>query len=323
MSSVVKPWKAYAALLIVYLVWGTTLGFIRIGVNTLPWALLPCIRFLTAGLLLTGFSLLHGERLPQAAEMKKHAIAGGLLFFAGNSMVCWAVKHISTGLGGLMVATTPFWMVWLSSVLPPRERVSPMAMIGISIGFIGMMILLSPQWMQPSHSSLLFWLSVLVAILNTFFWSLGSIYVRKNPTPASLLMTVGLQNLFGGLLLLPVCAWTIPDWRAVHWSASAIVAILYLILMGTVLAMPCYLYVLRQMPVSVSSTFAYVTPVITVFFGWLFLREGLTPLTLVGMVVILIGVIVVQWVNQYQAQIRLAESRPQSSSALLQEASES
>lgn len=199
-----------------------------------------------------------------------------------------------------MVATTPFWMIWLSSVMPPKEKVSPIAIGGILIGFIGMLILLSPQLTQPSHTPPIFWWSVLAMLVNTFFWAFGSIVVRKNPSSDSLFMTVGLQNLAGGLVLIPVCLLTVPDWNAIQVSIHTTWALTYLVVMGTMIATPCYLYVLRALPVSVSSTFAYVTPVLTVFFGWLFLKETLTPLTLIGMGVILTGVIVVQWVNQHQ-----------------------
>jgi drug/metabolite transporter (DMT)-like permease len=111
-------WKAYAALLMVYLVWGTTIGSIRLGVDSMPWLMLPCLRFLTGGILLVAFSLLKGERLPAWDELRSQILAGLLLFVGGNTIVCWAVGHIPTGIGGLMVATTPFFMIGLGSPHP-------------------------------------------------------------------------------------------------------------------------------------------------------------------------------------------------------------
>jgi drug/metabolite transporter (DMT)-like permease len=298
--------RAYLALLIVYLVWGTTIGAMHIGIESFPTLMLPCLRFLLAGSLLTGFCLLKGERLPAPGALKEHAIIGLLLFVGGNSIVCWSIKHITTGLGGLLVGTTPFWMIWLSSVLPPREKIEPVAMLGIGIGFIGMAILLSPQLSHWGSTTPLFWLSVLVMSLNVFCWSLGSIYARKHPTPDSLLMSVGLQNLLAGLMLIPVALITVHDWNAVHPTASSWGALAYLVLMGTMAATPCYLYVLQTLPVSVSSTFAYVTPVLTVFFGWLFLHESVPSTTWIGAAVILSGVLVVQWVAQRRAAVSSA-----------------
>ncbi|HEY9746637.1 MAG TPA: EamA family transporter [Oculatellaceae cyanobacterium] len=290
--------KAYLALFAVYVIWGTTFGSIKVGVDSIHWALLPMIRFSLAGLLLIAFCLLRGEKLPSWQDVKTNFIIGALIFFGGNSAVCWAVKHMTTGLGGLMVATTPFWMLWLSSILPPREKIPPAALVGLMIGFIGMLILLSPNLTHLESTDPLFWIGVLVMLGNTFSWSLGAIYARKRQTASSLLMNVGLQNLAAGLLLIPVCLLTVHDWSAIHPTQQSLVALAYLILVGSIAATPCYLYVLQTLPVSISSTFAYVTPVLTVIFGWLFLGEPMTPTIFAGSVVIVSGVLVVQWVNQ-------------------------
>ena len=293
--------KAYLALVAVYIIWGTTFGSIRIGVDSLPWALLPMIRFSVAGLILLTFCLLRGEKLPPWRDIRVNAIAGALIFFGGNSAVCWAVKHMTTGLGGLMVATTPFWMLWLASVIPPKEKITPSALLGLIIGFVGMLILLSPNFTHLESTSSLFWMGVLVMLGNTLCWSLGAIYARKHRAQSSsLLMNVGLQNLTAGFLLIPVCLLTIKDWATIHPTAQSLTALSYLILVGSIAAMPCYLYVLQVLPVSISSTFAYVTPVLTVIFGWLFLGESITPTIFAGSAIIISGVLVVQWVGQRQ-----------------------
>jgi drug/metabolite transporter (DMT)-like permease len=299
MNNSPSTFKAYAAIFTVYIVWGTTLGAMRIGVETIPTALLPCLRFTIAGLILLAFCLLRGEKIPNRQEIRTHFIVGALLFSFSNALAAWTVQHMSTGLSGLLVATTPFWMLWLSSRIPPRERIAPQAILGIAIGFLGMFILLLPQLSNIGNTSLLFWASVIVSIVTTFFWSVGSIYARKHPTPtSSLLMSIGLQNLFAGLLLVPFCLLTVDNWQAIHPSAASLMALGHLIVLGTIAATSCYLYTLKNMPISVTSTFAYVTPVITVLFGWLFLHEPLTSPTIIGSAVILSGVMVVQWFGQ-------------------------
>lgn len=290
------------ALVAVYIIWGTTFGAIHIGVESMPWAFLPLVRFGIAGLLLLVFCLLRGEKLPAWRDIRINIVSGLLIFLGGNSAVCWAVKHMSTGLGGLMVATTPFWMLWLASILPPKEKITPTALLGLIIGFIGMVVLLSPNFIHLESTSPMFWMGILVMLVNTFCWSLGAIYIRKHPTrQSSLLMNVALQNLAAGLTLIPVCFLTIPDWHAIHPTSQSLVALAYLILVGSAAATPCYLYTLKTLPVAVSSTFAYVTPVLTVIFGWLFLGEAITPTIFVGSTIILSGVLVVQWVGQRQA----------------------
>lgn len=306
MTQKLLSWKPYLALLTVYLVWGTTAGTIKLGVATLPPALLPCLRFTLAGILLVAFCLLKGERLPNWPELKKHFIIGILLFFGGNSIICWTVKYVSTAFGGILVATTPLWMVWLSSILPPREKIPMLSLAGILIGFLGMAILLSPQLIHPAHTTSMFWICIICLLLMTFSWSFGSIYARKHTTTSSLLMSVGLQNLFAGLAMLPVCWATIPNWNTIHPSPMSVGALAYLVLFGTITATPCYLYVVKTMPVSVSSTFAYVTPVLTMMFGWLFLAEPVTNTMIIGASVILAGVILVQYINRNWASQKRA-----------------
>lgn len=298
MSERLSAWKPYLALLAVYVIWGTTTGAIRLGVDSIPSAVLPCARFLLAGGLLTSFCLLKGDRLPNRKDFKTHAIIAFLLFFAGNSIVCWTVKHMTTGFGSVLVATTPLWMTLLSAILPPRERIPGLSLLGILIGFAGMLILLSPQLTHLNHTTAVFWLCMAGLAVMTFCWALGSIYVRKHATGDSLLMSVGIQNLLAGLMLLPVCGWSVPDWSAIHPTAASVTALFYLVFFGTIVATPCYFYVLKALPVSVSSTFAYVTPVITVLFGAAFLSETVTPTMVTGAVVILSGVALVQFMNR-------------------------
>lgn len=300
MAERTSTWKPYAALLAVYLIWGTTSGAIRLGVDTIPSAVLPCVRFLSAGCLLVLLSLLRGESFPSLRHLKIHAMSGFLLFFAGNSIVCWTVKYIGTGFGSVLVATTPLWMTLLSALVPPRERISALSWLGIMIGFLGMVVLLSPHLVHPLQSTPVFWWCMAGLAIMTFCWAVGSVYARRNPTPDSLFMSVGLQNLAAGLMLMPICFWTAPEWWG-SWqsiSTTSVWALLYLIVFGTMLATPCYLYVLKTLPVSVSSTFAYVTPVLTVIFGGLFLKENITPAMVLGAIVILSGVALVQFMNR-------------------------
>lgn len=291
-------WKPYLALLAVYVIWGTTTGSIRLAVDSIPSSLMPCVRFIIAGVLLIGFSLFKGEAMPRWKDIKINAITGFLLFFMGNTIVCWTVKHMTTGFGSVLVATTPLWMTLLSAILPPREKISGLSLLGIMIGFVGMLILLSPQLTHLQDTSTTFWLCMAGLAVMTFCWALGSIYARKHPTNTSLLMSVGIQNLVAGLALIPVSLLEVQDWSAIHPTSSSLIALVYLILFGTMIATPCYLYVIKTLPVSVSSTFAYVTPVLTVVFGHFFLGEAITPAMVVGAAVILSGVALVQFINR-------------------------
>lgn len=289
--------KTWGAMLAVYIIWGTTLGSMRIGVATIPPELLVCIRFTTAGFLMTFYCLaIRKEPIPLLTEIGKQSLIGFLLFCVGNAMSTWAIQYMPTGLAGIMVATTPFWMVGLSAVFPPQERIKPLVMLGIFIGFVGMIILLSPQLIHPHDFTPMSLVAIGIMLATAFFWSVGSVYARKQTLTSSIPLSVGLQNLVAGILLMPLCFAMHAE--APNASLASIGALSYLIVFGTIVATPCYFYVLKNLPVSVTSTFAYVTPILTVIFGILFLGESLTPPIIIGSLVILTGVMLVQFLNQ-------------------------
>ncbi len=193
-------------------------------------------------------------------------------------------------------------MIGLAAITPPKETITRIVALGLLIGFIGILVLLSPKLLIPLKLTGAFWPSIISLILMSFFWASGSIYARKHASRIPLLMSVGIQNAFAGLLLMPVCYLTIQPFH-VEPSTSSIIALLYLIVFGTMISIPCYQYVLKHLPVSLASTFAYVTPVLTVLFGWVFLGEELAMTTVIGMGIILLGVGLVQ-----QQTLRKAKS---------------
>lgn len=301
-----KDIRAYLALVVVCLVWGTTFGSVHLASDSFPPAMIVCLRFTIAGLLLIGFSLLRGDAFPTGATLKRHLMVGFLLFFAGNSFVAWAVRYVPTGLGATLIATNPFWMIWLSSLLPPREKIHPTAFLGLIVGFIGILILLSPKLTSHYPVSPLFWATLVGILAMTFFWSLGSIYARKHPAPEAVMMGIGVQNLFAGILLMPV-TWLTWQPTEFHPQWQGLLALAHLILLGTIVAVPSYMYVLKRLPVSVSSMFSYVTPVVSIAFGWWVFGEPVTPITILGTGIILAGVALVQWVNQQQQAAHAAQ----------------
>lgn len=287
---------SYLSLIVVYLVWGTTFCAIRFGVDSIPPQLFLCLRFLIAGILLLGGCLLSGQRLPALKTWGAQALIGILMLFLGNSVVCWAVQHIPTGLGAMLMATTPFWMMGLSAVIPPRERIQPLALLGMLLGFLGLVTLFLPQMQHgATDATLSYWLSAAAVMAMAFFWALGSILAKRLPEDphTSLWMAIGIQNLTVGLLFVPLC-FILPGSFAVVPSVSSLAGLTYLILASSVVATACYLHVLKSLPVSIASTFAYVTPVITITIGVVFLHESFSPAMLAGMALTLMGVVLIQ-----------------------------
>ena len=296
--------KAYLALFAVYLAWGTTFGAMHIGLSDFPPFVFACQRFLIAGVLMIGFCLLKGEALPSAFAVKRNVITGTLMFACSNAVAFWTLQYFSTGFAGLMVALHPFWMVALTAILPPRETVKPMALLGLMVGFMGLSILLLPELTRPQAYNPMLLPCVLITLCTGLTWALGSIYMRKNPVSSSVLMSVGLQNLSAGLILIPVNL-LMGNNPLMATGVHGLAALIYLVVVGSLIGMTCYQYMMEKLPVPISSTFAYVTPLITITVGWLILGESVSPMMLLGGLIILAGVYIVQTVSHKKLQPQL------------------
>ncbi|MBX2861069.1 MAG: EamA family transporter [Vampirovibrio sp.] len=283
--------KAYLALITVCIAWGTTFPAMHIGLEFLTPDVLSAQRFTLAGLILLAICAVRREPLPSKISVKRNFIIGTLLLFIGNAATCWALQYIPTGLAAAIVAMNPFWMVFLAVVFPPRERVTLIGVTGLVIGFTGMMILLSPQLSQSTTGNVspMFWFAIGTQLLTGLSWSIGTVYSKKAPAQASVMMANGMQNLFSGVMLIPVC-FLFNHNPFIMPSAPGAMSVLYLIVVGTLIGLNCYLYMMERLPVTAASTFAYITPIVTTIVGAVVLKEVVGWPQAIGMAVVLTGV---------------------------------
>ena len=304
--------KIAAALGVIYLVWGTTLAGMHLAVESMPIEWLLCGRFLLAGLLFIGLCLAQGEELPSLNAIREHGWIGILVFLGGNSVVCWAIQTVPTGIAGVLIAMTPVWMVLMARFLPgtapdDRERIEPKALLGMSMGFIGILVLLSPfiiaQAQHTQTHSLLFWICVIAIAGQSLFWAYGSLLFKRlgkhDPNPISTFMSIGLQSTMAGVVLIPLAiAKFMHDPTAVHHiTPSSWFGFVYLIVFGSMIALPCYWYIVKNASVTVAGSFAYINPITTLIVGTVLFHEVITWQVVVGSLLALLGVVVIQWTS--------------------------
>ena len=229
---------------------------------------------------------------------------GGFLLFLGNTIPCWALQFVPTGIAASVVATNPFWMLMMAAFIPPRESISFRGLFGLVVGFTGLVILLSPKLMEPFHLSQWFWAGVAGLTVASLCWSFGSIISRKVPAKTSLIMSAALQNIAASAFLLPTTL-LFGQNPLMMGTFESTFSIGYLIVVGTLLGLSSYLYVMDNLSVPVASTFAFVTPVVTTFVGWWLLKETVTPQIAWGISTIILGVVIVQMAQMPGIQQRL------------------
>jgi drug/metabolite transporter (DMT)-like permease len=284
----------YLAWAAVCLIWGTTYLGIRICLESMPPALMGGIRWTLAGLLLIGYLMVRGEPLPPRSRWGSIFLLGFLLLGLGNGGVVFAEQWISSGLAAVLVATSPFWMAGVEAALPDGERLTSRTVIGLLVGFSGILVLVWPDLTLSGGSGSRFLAGVIAVQIASFGWALGSSYSKRHARHDHILATTALQMLFGGLIM--VTAGTVRgEWGSLYFTTRTTTALLYLSTLGAIGGFVAYTYALRHLPVSFVSLYAYINPIIAVALGIVVLGEPFDLRMGTAAALVFTGVAVVRW----------------------------
>lgn len=277
---------------VIYVVWGSTYLGIRWAVETMPPFFMGGTRFLLAGCLLHLWLRLRGAPAPTWPQVRDAAFSGLLLLLLGNGLVNWAEQHVTSGVTALLVGTTPIWFIVLNAVIPPREKPDWLTLVGVGLGTVGVALLGRHGGDGGGAVHLGGLLAILVACAS---WAAGSLLSRKVRSGADPFMASSLQMLAGGAAQL-LLAGALGEWSAFDpaaVSARSVLAWIYLVVVGSLVAFSTYVWLLRASTPARVSTYAYVNPVIAVLLGWLLAGEMLTSRTLVAAGIVVAAVVVI------------------------------
>jgi drug/metabolite transporter (DMT)-like permease len=283
--------KANAAWGAVCLFWGTTYLAIRIGVKSLPPAMFLGIRFLVAGFIFALYLRWRGLAFPNRGEMGNLAVVSIALLVTANGLVVWAEQWVPSGLAALIVATLPFWMAGFEAALPSGGRLNPRKILGIVIGFTGLVILFAPDLKHSFDFSYLKGVSGL--LFSAFCWAAGSVYSKYRPVQSHPLMAAAFEMLIAGSILVTIGLFCGESGRF-GFDPRGLAALAYLIIFGSLIGYGSFIYALAKLPATKVSMYAYVNPVIAVILGWLILGERLDGIVVLSTAVILVGVVLVK-----------------------------
>ncbi|WP_306327118.1 EamA family transporter [Streptomyces venezuelae] len=275
----------WAALGIVYVVWGSTYLGIRIAVETMPPFLSAGARFVTAGLLLTG--IIAWRQGPAALKVTRRQLGsavliGLLLILGGNGLVVLAETGIPSGLAALLISVVPAWVVILKAATGQRPTAGGLA--GVFLGLVGLAVLTLPGISGDVKVG-----GVVLVVVATLLWSVGSFSSSRLPMPGNPFTASAYEMIAGGLAGLTVGLVRGEqhglDLTAVSGRSWA--ALGYLVVFGSLIAFTAYAWLLQAAPLSLVATYAYVNPVVAVALGALVLGEALSwPIVLGGAIVV-------------------------------------
>lgn len=263
-------YRIAVAMLAIYLIWGSTYLAIRFAVATIPPFIMAGTRYLIPGILLFVWRLLAGDPAPTRRQWMAGGFVGLFLLLGGNGLVSWAEQRVESGIAALIIGTVPIWMVIFDAILA-RKSPRGQVIMGLLTGFGGIIFLIGPESLlgHDPHYDLL---GMGILMLAALLWATGSVYSRDADLPRSPLLGTGIEMLAGSAGLY-VASFATGEWKTFNLAAvsqQSLFGLLYLILLGTLVGFVAYTWLLRNAPISLVSTYAYVNPVVAILLGnWL------------------------------------------------------
>ncbi|WP_295123665.1 EamA family transporter [uncultured Chitinophaga sp.] len=283
-----------ACLIAVYIIWGSTYLGMKVAAEVLPPFLLSAFRFFVAGMIMFVIGMAKEKEWPSLKQWASAGLVGTLLIGIGNGGVALAVHYMPSGLVALLIAAAPAYFVAQDWAFFSRKRPAAMTLWGILIGFIGLFFIFNPFSSGASYDYPVW--PLFVIIFGSICWTLGSLLVQRLPMPRQLTSTA-IQMLAGFVftmvmsMVLERDSWhTVADMTTRTW-----LALLHLILLGSLVGYTSYSWLTRNAPPRITSTYAYVNPVVALFLGWIVLNETLSLNGLIGSVIVILGVVLMTW----------------------------
>jgi drug/metabolite transporter (DMT)-like permease len=280
--------KARIVWLILCGIWGSTWLFIKIGLADLPPFTFAALRFVLASIILISLVLVRRARWPRSRNAwTLIAVVGFLQFTLNYGLVFWGEQHISSGLAAVLQSTFPVFGLVIAHFYLPQERMTPRRVTGVLLGVFGVAVIFSDQLSIAGHMALL---GSVALVLSAFFGSYGNVLVKAYASQIDPQILAAGQMVFGFLPLLAIGIPTEGNPLRFHWTGKAVICLLYLVIVGSVIAFALYYWLVLHMDVTNTMLIALVTPVVAVILGMIVLREKLNWRLLAGGACIICGI---------------------------------
>jgi len=204
--------------------------------------------------------------------------------------VAWAEVNIPSGIAAIICSMMPMWVILINLTINKDEKPTVPILLGVAIGFAGIIMIFGEHVQEFSNIQYL--LGILMTFLATLCWAGCSVWMKKNPSSGDPFVNAGLQMFFAGVWLIPFTL-VFDDLTAVTWSTDAVYSMIYLIVVGSIIAYTCYSFALRSLPMTIVSLYTYVNPLVAVVLGWLVLDEKLNMQIVVAFLLTVGGIYIV------------------------------
>ena len=292
-----KKAQVGAALLTMYIAWGTTYVGIALAIESMPDLLSMGMRFLEAAslqFLLVGFKSGFGQFRISRRQLRNTFTLGTMMLAVGLGTMSAAEHVVPLSAASLIVASMPIW-TGLFRMLD-GDRPTRSSVIGIAAGFIGILIILQPGQTITraggNASSVTLWMFII--LLGNLSWSIGSFITTRLDTPKNTMVLTTIEMFAAGIVLTAcglLSGQEISDF--LDATTRSWFGWTYLVVVGSVVGYSTYNFLLNNAPISLVSTYSYVNPVVATALGLVIFNEPLTHNIVVGGLVVLVSVAIV------------------------------
>lgn len=281
----------------IYVIWGTTYLAIALAIRTVPPFISGTARFVVAALAMYAWLRWRGAKPLASVNIPLALFCGVMLSGIGNGFVIWAQQGIPSGIAALIVTAVPVIVLVIDWAFFSKRAPTKQALIGTAIAVAGVATIVLHTRTLAGHAQLLHLLAMLLSVVG---WSFGTLLQKRAATAQTVLSFTCVQ-MFGGGVFQLLMSFADGEWGRFDVSAVSLqswLAIAYLIVFGSLIALNCYLWLLTRVPAPKVTTYALVNPVVALLLGALVLGERVTPLAATSAALVLIGVALVLFQGQ-------------------------
>ena len=283
--------KAYAALAVTCIGWGTTWVVSKIAVQNIPGLQVSCIRQAIAGSIFLLFFAAKKEPLPTRKQFLWLLVSALFLVVLNSGLTTWSIKYIPSGMAALIGALSPVFVVIIEMVFLKSKNYNLLTFLGLLTGIIGIAIVFYENAFHQHPAGYAF--GLLLCFAGIISWAIGTVLIARNKYQMNPYYALGWQLFLASFMLFFLAATTHNFAPLSTITATTWLAISYLVILGSLITFVAFIYCIKHLPPALASIYAYINPIIAILIGSAVFNEQLTINILVGSLITLGGVYMV------------------------------
>lgn len=283
--------KAYIALMITSLVWGTTWVVSKIGVQKTPAFEVASIRQFSGGIVYVCFFLLKGLAIPTWKQFKWLTLMALLMFVSSNGLATLALQYIPSGLAALIAALYPLSVVLIEMIFFKNNKINWGTFLGLFLG-IGGIALVFYESAFHNHAAG-FWLGVVVSLIAMITWAVATIFIARRKTEMNPYYATGWQMLISSVIMFFIVLISGDSIPITRIPMQTWLALAYLVSAGSIFAFIAFIYSMKNLEPGIAALYAYINPIVAILVGSVIMNEKITTNIIIGSIITLGGVYLV------------------------------